>query len=56
MIGLMGEYDQYGKVCERVMAGKSAFLVNRSPIQLLVESLTFIGFELRGAIVGQNLY
>ncbi|AZU64441.1 hypothetical protein CHR53_26200 [Neobacillus mesonae] len=31
------EYDQYGKLCARVMEGAVAFLVNRTPLRLLKE-------------------
>jgi competence protein ComK len=34
------------------MAGKSAFLVNRTPLQLLDDTLTYIGFDLKGAMMG----
>jgi competence protein ComK len=49
---ITGEYDQFGKHCTRVMAGKSSFLVDSTPLQLLDETLTYIGFDLRGAITG----
>ncbi|WP_312473245.1 competence protein ComK [Neobacillus sp.] len=49
---MMGEYNRYGKLCARVMAGKSAFLVNRTPLQLLDDTLTYIGFDLKGAMMG----
>lgn len=52
MILLMGEYDRYGKLCARVMAGTNAFLVDRTPLQLLDDTLTYIGFDLRGATSG----
>lgn len=52
MILMMGEYDQFGKLCARVMAGKSSFLVDRTPLHLLNDTLTYIGFDLRGAMTG----
>ena len=51
----MGEYNQYGKLCARVMAGMSSFLVDKSPLHLLDDSLTYIGFDLRGAMVGAKV-
>lgn len=48
----MGEYDQYGKLCTRAMAGKSSFLVDRSPLKILDDTLKNIGFDLRGAMAG----
>ncbi|MEH7159033.1 competence protein ComK [Neobacillus drentensis] len=50
MILLTGEYDGYGKLCARVMAGGVSFLVGRSPLQVLDDTLTSIGFDLRGAL------
>jgi competence protein ComK len=55
MILMMGEYDHYGKQCARVMAGKSSFLVDRTPLQLLDDTLTYIGFDLRGAMASSKL-
>lgn len=52
LILLMGEYDPFGKLCSRIMAGKSAFMVDRTPLQLLDDSLIYIGFDLRGAVAG----
>ncbi|MCM3118447.1 competence protein ComK [Neobacillus sp. MER 74] len=50
MILLTGEYDGYGKLCSRVMAGGASFLVNRSPLQILDDTLIYIGYDLRGAM------
>ncbi len=55
MILLMGEYDRYGKLCSRIMAGQSAFLVDRTPLQLVDDSLVYIGFDLRGAMSSAKL-
>lgn len=55
MILMMGEYDRYGKLCARVMAGSSSFLVDRTPLQLLDDTLTYIGFDLRGAMASAKL-
>jgi competence protein ComK len=49
---MMGEYDRYGKLCARVIAGRISFLVDRTPQQLLDDTLTSIGFDLRGAMAG----
>lgn len=51
-IFMMGEYNRLGKLCTRVMAGPSAFLVDRSPLQVLNDTLTYLGFDLRGAVIG----
>ncbi|MED4206660.1 competence protein ComK [Neobacillus mesonae] len=55
MILMTGEYDQYGKLCTRVMDGAAAFLVDRTPLQLLDDTLTYIGFDLRGAMSSAKL-
>lgn len=55
MILLMGEYDGYGKLCARVLTGGSSFLVDRTPLQLLDDTLTYIGYDLRGAISSAKL-
>ncbi|MFL6556196.1 MAG: competence protein ComK [Bacillus sp. (in: firmicutes)] len=55
MILLTGEYDCFGKLCARVLAGESSFLVDRSPLQLLDDTLTYIGYDLRGAMASAKL-
>lgn len=50
MILMTGEYDSYGKLCTRVMAGKTSFLIDRTPAKLLDDALIYIGFDLRGAM------
>ncbi|MEH7335336.1 competence protein ComK [Neobacillus drentensis] len=52
VILIMGEFDQYGKPCSRIMAGKTTFLVDKTPLHLLDDTLQYIGFDLRGAIIG----
>ena len=48
----MGEYDQNGKLCSRIMVEKTTLLVDRAPLNLLDDTLKYIGFDLRGAIAG----
>ncbi|NHC41063.1 hypothetical protein G6549_13895 [Bacillus sp. MM2020_1] len=55
MILLTGEYDGYGKQCARVMVGGTSFLVDRSPLHLLDDTLTHIGYDLRGAMASAKL-
>ncbi|MDF2790521.1 MAG: hypothetical protein K0S80_3622 [Neobacillus sp.] len=55
MILMMGEYDGYGKPCARVMAGSASFLVDRTPLQILDDTLMYIGFDLRGAMASAKL-
>ncbi|WP_462410367.1 competence protein ComK [Neobacillus sp. Marseille-QA0830] len=52
MILMTGEYNPFGKLCTRVVSGASAFLVDRTPLQLLDDTLTSIGFDLKGAVTG----
>lgn len=52
VILMMGEYDQNGKLCSRIMVGKTTFLVDRTPLHLLDDTLKYIGYDLRGAITG----
>ncbi|MCM3569338.1 competence protein ComK [Neobacillus mesonae] len=54
MIMLMKEYDQNGKRCSRVVEGRTAFLVDLSPIQLLDANLRAIGYDLKGAVNGSK--
>jgi len=49
---MTGEYNEHGKLCARVMIGSNTLLVDRKPVQLLDETLKYIGFDLRGAIKG----
>jgi competence protein ComK len=46
---MTGEYANYGKLCSRVMVGNTTFLVERSPLQILADSLDYIGLDLQGA-------
>jgi competence protein ComK len=55
MILLTGECDGYGNLCARVMVGGSSFLVDRSPLHLLDDTLTHIGYDLRGAMASAKL-
>ncbi|MFC4802588.1 competence protein ComK [Neobacillus sp. GCM10023253] len=55
MILMTGEYNRFGKLCARVMVGTSAFLVDRSPLQVLDDTLTYIGFDLKGATTGAKV-
>ena len=52
---ITGEYDRYGKQLARVMVGKSSFLVDRTPLQILDDTLVYIGFDLRGAMASAKL-
>ncbi|WP_057772929.1 competence protein ComK [Cytobacillus dafuensis] len=49
---IKGEYNQYGKLCSRILEGRKTFLVECSPIKLLDETLKFNGFDYKGATIG----
>jgi competence protein ComK len=52
MVCMMGEYDRYGKLCARVIIGNKSYLVNRTCLQILNDSLKYIGYDLKGAVTG----
>lgn len=52
MFFMMGEYDQRGKLCARVVTGNKSYLVDRSCLQIINDSLNSIGYDLKGAITG----
>jgi len=52
VILMTGEYNKHGKLCARIMIGSETLLVDRTPVQLLDDTLKYIGFELKGAIKG----
>lgn len=47
VILLTGEYNEYGKLCARIMIGGQTILVNRSPLQVMDDTLKYIGFDLK---------
>ncbi|MEH7276101.1 competence protein ComK [Neobacillus vireti] len=52
VILIMGEYDRNGKLCSRIMVEKTTLLVERAPLNVLDDTLNYIGFDLRGAMAG----
>ncbi|MED4227915.1 competence protein ComK [Neobacillus cucumis] len=52
IILMTGEYDHFGRFCARVMIGGQTILVSRSPLQLIDDTLNYIGFDLKGANKG----
>ncbi|MEH7544853.1 competence protein ComK [Neobacillus vireti] len=52
IILMTGEYNNEGKFCARIMVGGQTLLVNRTPIQVMDDTLKYIGFDLKGAIKG----
>lgn len=55
MILMLGEYDRYGKHCARVYAGKSSFLVDRTPQQLLSDTFTSVDSNVSRASGGAKI-
>lgn len=47
---MVGIYDRNAKLCSLVRETNRMFLVDRSPLQLLDDSIKCIGFDLRGAM------
>jgi competence protein ComK len=50
MMYMFGFYDRNGKVCTLVRQLDCAFIVDRSPMEILDDSLRCIGFNLKGAM------
>lgn len=49
---MLGEYNQYGRLCSRVLIGNESVLVERTPLQLMDDTLRYISFNLNGAYIG----
>lgn len=47
---MIGHYDRNGKLCSLVRELKRMFIVDRSPLEILSDSIKCIGFDLKGAI------
>lgn len=52
IIMMVGEYDANGRLCSRVMIGSESILVERTPLQLMDDTLKYISFNLSGAYKG----
>jgi competence protein ComK len=50
MMYMVGQYDRHGKLCSRVTEVNKDFLVDKSPLEILDDSIKSIGFDLRGAL------
>jgi competence protein ComK len=49
MMYMVGYYDRNAKLCTKVTEVDRTLLVDRSPIEILEDSIKCIGFDLRGA-------
>lgn len=49
MVLMMGEYNRYGKLCTRVMELDKTFLVDKTPLEVLKDTINYIGFDFKGA-------
>ena len=47
---MVGYYDRNGKLCSKVTQVDKTFLVDRSPLSIIEDSIKCIGFDLRGAL------
>jgi len=49
-----GKYNSFGKLCTIVIEGESTILVDKSPINVIKDSLRYYGQDLKGAIEGSK--
>ncbi|WP_231734910.1 competence protein ComK [Bacillus sp. FJAT-29937] len=49
-VQMAGHRDRYGKQCTHVIETNKTFMVDKSPLEILDESIRSIGYDLRGAI------
>jgi competence protein ComK len=54
MVLMMGEYSRYGKLCTRVMELDKTFLVDKTPLEVLKDTINYIDFDLKGAQSATN--
>ncbi|WP_231734913.1 competence protein ComK [Bacillus sp. FJAT-29937] len=47
---MKGHYDRHGKLCTHVTETCNTFIVDKSPLEILEDSICVIGYDLRGAI------
>jgi competence protein ComK len=47
---MMGHYDRFGKLCTQITEADRTFIVDKSPLEVLNDSIRGIGFDLRGAL------
>ncbi|MEW8986513.1 MAG: competence protein ComK, partial [Bacillus sp. (in: firmicutes)] len=49
MMYIEGQLDQYGKLISKVHQVDQTFLVDRSPVEIIEDSIKFIGYDFKGA-------
>ncbi|MBM4765106.1 competence protein ComK [Bacillus sp. B15-48] len=49
LVYMIGDYDRYGKLCTRIIETERTFIVDKSPLEIIDESIKWIGYDLRGA-------
>jgi len=52
---MFGQYDRYAKLCTIVKEWNRTFIVDRSPLEILDDSIRCIGFNLKGAMETSKL-
>lgn len=52
---MCGQYDRCGNLCTIVFEVNKAFIVNRSPLKILNDSILCTGFNLAGAIESSKI-
>jgi competence protein ComK len=50
LLFMVGVYDRNGKLCTLVQEENEAFIVDRSPLEILAHSIRCIGFDYKGAL------
>lgn len=49
MMLMLGEYNRYGKLYTRVLEVDKSFLVEKAPLEVLKDTINYIGYDLNGA-------
>ncbi|SEM74516.1 competence protein ComK [Mesobacillus persicus] len=53
-MSMAGFYDRHGKLCTLVRETERTFIVDKSPIEILDESICWVGYDLKGAILASK--
>lgn len=53
---MTGHYDRFGKRCTEVHEANRTFFVDKSPMEILDDSIKSIGFDYRGALAASKCH
>jgi competence protein ComK len=53
-MSMAGIYDRHGKLCTLVRETEKSFIVDKSPSEILDESICWIGYDLKGALIASK--